>query len=279
MNKNINKITIISSKNIEKDYIKDIFRYKELLFFFSLKEFLLRYKQAFFGILWAIIQPITSIFIFTFIFSGVANIKHEGNFPYFILVFAGIIPWQLISGVLPNMTNSLVTNSNLITKVYFPRILLPISTILTGLVDLIISLLIFLLILIFLNVEIISFKLLILPILIVFTIIFISSIGILSSALSVRFRDFKFLIPYLIQIMAFLSPVGYSFSTIPNDWKVFYAINPVVLIIEGFRWSLIKEYNGYNLIIFLPSFILTLLLFFIGLSYFRKTEKYFADRI
>ncbi|OJU81843.1 MAG: phosphate ABC transporter permease [Chlamydia sp. 32-24] len=270
-------ILIIDPKNIQKEYLKDLFRYKELFYFFCWRDTLVRYKQAIFGIAWALIRPILHMLVFTLVFSKVAKLSSNNvNYPLFVL--AGMLPWQLFSNAIMDCSNSIINNSHLITKTYFPRMLIPGAQIIVHFTDFCVGTTVLLLALIFMGygslLSIIFF-----PIFIALTLILCLGCGLWLSALTVKYRDFKFIVPFLIQFGVFVSPVGYGTFSIPEKYQIFYFANPMVGIIDGCRWSLFGiTYPGIAYSI-LFSIVINLSLLITGFRYFRKMETSFADGI
>ena len=275
----MNSTNIIISPNItNKNYWKDVFIYRELFFVLAWRDVSVRYKQTIIGLAWALIQPITTMIVFTLIFEKVAKLPTEGTAPYALLVFAGLLPWQLFSTSLNGASNSLISNANLITKVYFPRIIVPASAVVVAFVDFLISFIILLILFIWYGYKP-SIQILTLPLFMIMALIASIGPGLWIAALNVKYRDFKYILPFMIQIGLYVSPVGFSSSVIPEKWMLLYYINPIAGVIDGFRWAIL----GRESKIFLPGFILSLFiittLMIIGIKKFRKMEKNFADLI
>lgn len=272
------KITKIEAKSSAISILKEIIEYKDLFYHLASRDLKVRYKQTVIGSLWAILRPILTMIIFSFIFGKIAKLQSDGDFPYELMVFSAIIPWTLFSSIIQESSQSLINNPHLINKVYFPRIIIPSSTVLVNLVDFSLTLLIFIPILLINNIEI-SYK--------IFTLLFFTTILILSaiglgywlSAINIKYRDFRYIIPFLLQLGLYISPVGFSSNIIPEDWKIIYYLNPIVSIIEGFRWSLLSTEEP----IYLPGLFLSvstsIFLFISGIAYFQNYERRFADII
>jgi lipopolysaccharide transport system permease protein len=276
--KNMSKFRlVIESGRLERNYWKDLWHYKELFAFIAWRDILVRYKQTVIGIAWSVIRPLLTMIVFTIIFGKVAKLPSDGV-PYPILVFAAMLPWQFFSNTLSEGGNSLIINSNMITKVYFPRIIIPTTSMIVSLIDFIISFAIMCVLLIF-YLYAPSWKIIFFPGFLGLAIL--TSLGITFgiSALNVKYRDFRYVVPFIIQFGLYISPVGFSSSVIPEKWRLLYSLNPMVGVIDGFRWSI----TGDNSIIYWPGFFLSLgvaiLLFIIGIKYFRTTEREFADVI
>jgi lipopolysaccharide transport system permease protein len=268
---------IIEAGASERHYWTDLWRYRELFYILSWRDIQVRYKQTAIGAAWSIIRPLLTMIIFTVIFGRIAGMQNKGAAPYAIMVYAGMLPWQFFSNALAEASSSLVGNANLITKVYFPRMIIPASSVIVSLVDFGISFLLMLVLLVWFR-YVPSWHIVFLPI---FTITaFLASLGtgLYITALNVKYRDFRYIIPFIVQFGLYISPVGFSSTRIPEKWRLLYSLNPMVGVIDGFRWSILGEEQLY-----MPGFILSniviILFCFIGVRYFRKTEKSFADNI
>jgi lipopolysaccharide transport system permease protein len=260
-----------------KQYWRDIWRYRGLFYFLAWRDILVRYKQTVIGIAWSVIRPLLTMIVFTVIFGRLAKLPSEGV-PYPILVFAAMLPWQLFSNSLSESSNSLISGRNMITKIYFPRLIVPTSSVIVCLVDFLISLAILGVLMIWYH-FVPGWRILLLPFFLFFALTTAVGAGLWISALNVKYRDFRYIIPFIVQFGLYISPVGFSSAVVPEKWRLLYSINPMVGVIDGFRWSII----GGNSQIYLPGFFLsvglTLVIFLLGLSYFRKTERTFADVI
>ena len=268
---------IIEPGRIEKEYFKDLWRYRELFYFLALREILVRYKQTILGIAWAVIRPLLTLIIFSVVFGKLAKLPSDG-IPYPLLVLAGLLPWQLFSNALLESSNSLVSNSNMISKVYFPRIIIPTSFTMVSLVDFSISFCLYIILLISYG-CLPGIQILLLPLFILIAFISSLGIGLLFSALNVKYRDVRYIVPFIVQLGLYISPVGFNSSVVPDHWRLLYSLNPMTGVIDGFRWCLL----GKESFIYWPGFVLSIgivsLLFLAGFTYFRKTEKTFADII
>jgi lipopolysaccharide transport system permease protein len=275
---NSHQITIIEADRTEHLYWKDLWKYRELFYFLAWRDILVRYKQTEIGVAWALIRPFLTMVIFTVIFGKLARLPSEGSVPYPIMVFAAMLPWQFFANALSECSNSLISNANLISKVYFPRLIIPTSAVVVSFVDFLISGIILLGLMAWYN-FVPSWRILTLPFFI--AIAFASSIGagLWFASLNVNYRDFRYIVPFIVQFGLYVSPVGFSSQVIPESWRLVYSLNPMVGVIDGFRWSILgKESNLY-----LPGFLLSLalvsLLLISGIWFFRKTERTFADII
>jgi lipopolysaccharide transport system permease protein len=277
MSKNDENILIIEAGKTEKQYWHDLWKYRELFYFLAWRDIISRYKQTVLGVLWSILRPVLTMIVFTIIFGKIARLP-SGNIPYPIMVFVAMLPWQLFASSLSQSSESLVANAGMVSKVYFPRMILPASSIIVAFVDFFVSFIILGIIMAFYR-FIPSWKIIFVPVFLLLTFLLSFGLGLVLSALNVKYRDFRHIVPFIVSFGLYVSPVGFSSDVIPQKWKLLYSINPMVGIIDGFRWSIIgQEINIYNLG-FLISIILTFLVLIIGIIYFRKTEKTFADRI
>ena len=271
------KELIIEAGRTEAQYWRDLYRYRELFYFLSWRDILVRYKQTVIGVAWAVIRPFLTMVVFTIVFGKLAKLPSEGA-PYPILVFSAVFPWQFFANALSETSNSLIGNANLISKIYFPRLIIPASSVITSFVDFLISGVILVALLIWYQ-FVPGWRVVTLPFFV--AIAFAASIGcgLWLAALNVKYRDFRYIIPFIVQFGLFISPVGFSSGIIPGKWRLLYSINPMVGVIDGFRWAII----GGETLIYWPGFVLSLSLVVIilvtGLRYFRKTEKTFADVI
>ena len=275
----MNKIEsiVIEAGRVERHYWLDLWRYRELFYFLAWRDIIVRYKQTIIGIAWALIRPLLTMIVFTIVFGKLAKLPSNGA-PYPILVFAAMLPWQFFASAFTEAGNSLVGNANMISKVYFPRLVMPTSAVIVSFVDFIISFAILICLMAWYD-FVPEIHIIFLPLFI--SIAFMTSLGagLWIASLNVRYRDFRYIIPFIVQIGLYISPVGFSSSIIPDQWRLLYSMNPMVGVIDGFRWSIL----GGKYQLYLPGFILSLAIvtaiFATGLFYFRKTEKTFADVI
>lgn len=268
---------IIQAGKTEKQYWKDLWRYRELCYFLAWRDILVRYKQTFIGLAWAILRPFLTMVVFTIIFGNIAKLPSQ-NAPYAILVFTGLLPWQFFANALGDCSNSLISNSNLISKVYFPRLIIPISAVVVSFVDFFISGIILVGLMAWYD-YIPSWRILSLPLFILIAFLASLGAGLWISALNVQYRDFRYIVGFLIQFGLYISPVGFSSNLVPEKWQFLYSLNPMVGVIEGFRWAILKgdyllNWQGITL-----SLLLVVLMGWGGLTYFRKVERRFADII
>lgn len=271
-----NEIIIEPGRSI-KNYWRDLWRYRELFYFLSWRDILVRYKQTVIGIAWSIIRPLLTMVVFTFVFEKLAKLPSEGV-PYPILVYSAMIPWQFFSSSFSESSNSLISNANMISKIYFPRLIVPISSVIVNLVDLVISFLIFGGLLFWYR-FIPGWQVLALPLFLLLAIMAALGSGFWLAALNVKYRDFRIIVPFIVQFGLYISPVGFSSNIIPEKWRLLYSINPMVGVIDGFRWALLRGRAEIYWPGFFISFLITLSIFIFGIKYFRKTERVFADVI
>lgn len=237
----------------------------------------MRYKQTALGAAWSILRPLLTTIIFTVVFNKVAKLQSPAALPYAVLVMAGLLPWQFFSTALTEASNSLIGSTNLISKVYFPRLIIPASAIMTSLVDFGISFLLLLAMMAFYQLMP-DIRIVFLPFFVLMALLASLGLGLLVTALNVKYRDFRYIIPFLVQIGLYITPIGFSSSIVPAEYQLLYNINPMVAVIDGFRWSIFGQGNLYVPGLFV-SLGVTVFFLVLGVWYFRKTEKSFADTI
>ncbi len=268
---------IIEAGRTEGQYWKDLYCYRELFYFLSWRDILVRYKQTVIGVAWAVIRPFLTMVVFTIVFGKLAKLPSEGA-PYPILVFSAVLPWQFFANALSETSNSLIGNANLISKIYFPRLIIPASSVITSFVDFLISGAVLVLLIIWYQ-FLPGWRIFTLPLFIVIAFAASMGCGLWLTALNVKYRDFRYIVPFIVQFGLFISPVGFSSSIVPEKWRLLYSINPMVGVIDGFRWGII----GGETRLYWPGFLLSVALVMIilatGIRYFRKTERTFADVI
>ena len=268
---------IIEPNKTTADFIYELVKFRELFVFMALRDILVRYKQTVIGVAWSVIRPLLSMVIFTVIFGRVAKLPSEGV-PYPIMVFSALLPWQYFANSMSSSSESFLRASTMISKIYFPRIILPTSAVLVSAVDFVISF-------VLLCILMLVYRFMPSPMIFLLPVFFIPAtttalgIGYFFSAVGVRYRDFRHIMPFIVQFGLYVSPVGFSSSVIPDRWRLLYSLNPMVGVIDGFRWCI----QGTASSLYLPGFIISLisstLIFWYGLKYFRKTERTFADYI
>lgn len=272
----------IEAGRTEKHYWFDLWRYRELFLILAWRDVAVRYKQTVAGAAWAIVQPLMSLIIMTIIFGKVAGLPSVGNAPYAVMVFAAMLPWQFFANALSSSSQSVVSNAGLISKVYFPRLIIPMSSVVVSLVDFLIACSILAGLMVWFQ-SWPTWRLLTLPLFVVLAILAALGPGLIITALTVRYRDFRFIIPFIVQFGLYVSPVAYSSEVVREKLgeKLFllYSLNPMVGVIDGFRWAILGGAARFNWPGFTLSLMLAVVLFFAGITYFRKTERAFADVI
>lgn len=268
---------VIEAGRKKKDIFRELWRFRELFFFLSWKDILVRYKQTVLGVSWSVFQPLITMVIFTLVFGKLAKMPSE-DVPYPILVYAGILPWQFFANSLTECSSSLINNMHLVSKIYFPRIIIPVSKIIVTLIDFVISFILLVLLMVVFN-RLPGWGTAVIPLLLLATMLLSLGLGLWFSALNVRYRDFRYVVPFIVQLGLYISPVGFSSTVVPGKWRLLYSLNPMAGIIDGFRWALLRGQTR----LFVPGFIISLLLvlviFLSGFLYFRKVERSFADLI
>jgi len=268
---------VIAAGRSERNYWRDLWRYRELFYFLVWRDLLVRYKQTVIGVAWAVIRPLATMLVFTVVFGRLAKLP-SGGVPYPVLVFAAMLPWQFVSSALSESANSLIGNANLISKIYFPHLIVPAGSVIVSFVDFALSAA-FLVGLMAWYGYWPDARVLALPLFIVLAFATALGPGLWLCALNVKYRDFRYVVPFLVQFGLYISPVGFSSDIVPERWRLLYSVNPMVGVIDGFRWCLLHgraTLYGPGLAL---SVVLSALLFWSGLRYFRQTEKTFADVI
>ncbi len=270
---------VIEAGRAEQQYWRDLWRYRELFYFLAWRDILVRYKQTAIGVAWAILRPLLTMIVFTIIFGRLT--KLPSTIPYAVLVFAGLLPWQFFATALAEASNSLIGNANLISKVYFPRLIVPAGAVITSLVDFLISFVILLGLMIWYR-FLPGWQFLTLPLWTVWAFLVALGPGLYITALNVKYRDFRYVIPFIVQFGLYISPVGFSSAAVEKNLhisRVLYSINPVVGVIDGFRWAI----GGAAEPLYWPglavSAVLTVFFLWLGVWYFRRMERTFADII
>jgi len=269
---------IIEPGRTEKNYWADLWRYRELFLILAWRDISVRYKQTIIGILWAILRPFMTMVVFTVIFGPIAKLPSDGSAPYALMVFAAMLPWSLFSTSLSEASGSLIGNANLLGKVYFPRLIIPTAPLVTAFIDFIITFVMLIGMIVYYQFAP-GWTMLLLPLFILLALLASLGPGLWITALNVKYRDFRYIIPFVVQFGLYVSPVGFSSKIVPEKWRLLYSLNPIVGVIDGFRWCIL----GGNSPVYLPGFLLslTIIAFFLwlGVSRFRKMEKTFADII
>lgn len=271
-------VIILEPGRTEKHYWRDLWHYRELFQVLAARDISVRYKQTLIGALWAVIRPVLTMVVFTIVFGKLAKLPSDGNAPYPLMVFAAMLPWQFFATALADSSNSLVGNANLISKVYFPRLIVPTSAVMVAFVDFLISFVILGCMMVYYQ-FVPGWQFLLLPF---FSILaFGASLGpgLWITSLNVKYRDFRYVIPFLIQFGLYLSPVGFSSSIVPEKWKLLYSLNPMVGVIDGFRWCILGDESPIDWTACGLSLLVTIIFLIVGIRQFRKMEKTFADLV
>jgi lipopolysaccharide transport system permease protein len=269
---------ILEAGRADRQYWRDLWRYRELFFILAWRDVAVRYKQTVVGFAWAFVRPFMTMVVFTVVFGHIARLSSGDVTPYAVMVYGGLLPWTLFSSVFGDASASVMTNSNLVSKVYFPRMIIPLSTIIVALIDFAVSLTILVGLMIWYR-FLPGWQIFLLPLFVVLALL--ASIGpaLWASAIVVKYRDFRFVVPFLLQFGLYASPVGFSSAIVPPEWRLLYSLNPMVGIIDGFRWCIV----GGESPIYLPGFAVSLAviaaLLWIGIACFRRIERGFADLI
>jgi len=269
---------IIEPGRAEKNYWRDLWHYRELFYILAWRDIAVRYKQTVIGVAWAVIRPFLTMVIFTFVFSRIAKLPAPGGVPYALLVMAAMLPWQFFSTAMSEASNSLIGNANLISKIYFPRLIVPAGSVITSFVDFLITLVLLAAMMAWYRFAP-DLRLLTLPLFVLLAFGASFGLGLWLCALNVKYRDFRYIVPFVVQFGLYVSPVGFSSSIVPEKWQLLYSLNPMVGVIDGFRWALLRGQTSFQLSTILTSVILTSILCLSGIWYFRRTEKSFADVI
>jgi len=267
---------VIEAGRAERHYWRDLWRYRELFRVLARRDVAVRYKQTVIGAAWAIIRPFLTMVIFTAIFGKLANLPSEGTAPYAIMVFAGMLPWTFFSSALADASGSLVGNANLISKVYFPRLIVPMAAVGVAFVDFSINFVMLVGLMVWYH-FVPGWQIVLLPAFVGLGLFAGLGPGLWLTALNVKYRDFRYVIPFLVQLGLYVSPVGYSTSIVPEKWRLLYSLNPVVGVIDGFRWCILGGESELYLPGFLFGICVTVFLMWLGIRQFRKMETSFAD--
>jgi lipopolysaccharide transport system permease protein len=270
------ELVIIAGRN-RHQYWRDLWHYRELFYFLAWRDILVRYKQTMIGVAWALLRPFMTMVVFSVVFGNLAKLPSEGV-PYPILVFAAMLPWQFFANSLGEASNSLIANANLVSKVYFPRLVVPTSAIMVSFVDFMISGMILLGLMAWYN-FVPTWRILLLPLFILITFAAAMGAGLWLCSLNVQYRDFRYIVPFIMQFGLYISPVGFSSTIVPDKWRLLYSMNPMVGVIDGFRWAILGGHSQIYWSGFLLSIGLVLVTFITGVQFFRRVERTFADVI
>jgi len=272
------RVLILEPGRTERNYWSDLWHYRELFAILAWRDVAVRYKQTVIGVAWALVRPFMTMVVFTVVFGRLAKLPSDGAAPYAVLVFAGMLPWFLFSSILSEASNSLIGNANLISKVYFPRLIVPASSAMVAVVDFCVNLLILFGIMAWYG-FMPGWRIVLLPAFVLLAVAASMGPALYVTALNVKYRDFRYIIPFVVQFGLYVSPVGFSSAIVPGEWRFWYSVNPMVGVIDGFRWCVL----GGESQLYWPGFLVSLgvVAFFLwfGLSYFRRTERAFADLV
>jgi lipopolysaccharide transport system permease protein len=268
---------LIEAGRAGQRYWRDLWLYRELFYFLAWRDILVRYKQTTVGFLWAVLRPFLTMLVFTLVFGKLAKLP-AGDAPYQILVFAALLPWQFFSSAFTEAGNSLLDNANMISKVYFPRLVIPTSAVIVSFVDFLLSFTILIGLMVWYDYWP-DWHIATLPLFVLMAFATAMGAGLWIAALNLKYRDFRYIIPFVAQIGLYVSPVGFSSAIVPEQWRLLYSLNPMVGVIDGFRWAIMRGDSPIFWPGFLVSLLLALIILFTGVRYFRKTEKSFADLI
>lgn len=269
---------VIEAGRAERHYWRDLWRYRELFVILAWRDVAVRYKQTVIGLAWAVLRPFLTMVVFTLVFGRLAHLPSEGGTPYALMVFAGMLPWYLFSSALSGAAESMLTNANLVGKVYFPRMIIPAAAIVTALIDFLVSFAILVALMLWYGFAP-GWQIVLLPVFVLLALVASLGPGLWISALNIKYRDFRFVIPFLVQIGLYISPVGFSSTIVPAQWRLLYSINPVVGVIDGFRWCILGGASPIYWPGFALSLVLIALFLWTGVRRFRATERSFADLI
>lgn len=269
---------IIESGRVEKNYWHDLWRYRELFEVLAWRDVAVRYKQTIIGVAWALLRPVLTMLVFTVIFSRLAKLPSEGNAPYPLMVMAGMLPWTFFSTALSDASNSLIGNAGLLGKIYFPRLIIPTATIVVAVVDLLISFAILCFMMVWYQFWP-SWQILLLPFFVLLAFLASLGPGLWVTSLNVKYRDFRYVMPFALQLGLYISPVGFSSSVVPEKWRLLYSLNPVVGVIDGFRWCILGTASRIYWTGLGVGMVVIVSLLLLGIRQFRQMEKTFADLI
>ncbi len=272
------RVLVLEPGRAERNYWRDLWSYRELFAILAWRDVAVQYKQSVIGVAWAVMRPLLTMVIFTILFGRIANLPSEGAAPYPVMVMTGMLAWFLVSTILSKASDSLVSNSNLISKIYFPRIVVPVASSVVALVDFAVTFVLLLLMMVVFG-FLPDWRAVFLPAFILLALLSALGPGLILSSLNVRYRDFRFALPFIVQFGLYVSPVGFTSSVVPQEWRLLYSLNPAVGVIDGFRWCLLRGEAD----IYWPGFCLSLvviaILLWLGIHTFRSTEKTFADLV
>jgi lipopolysaccharide transport system permease protein len=271
-------VLIIKPGSLASRFWRDLWSYRELFFVLAWRDVSVRYKQTVIGLLWAVLRPFLTMVVFTIIFGKLAGLPTEAGAPYALLVFAALLPWNMFSTSVADASSSLIGNSNLISKVYFPRLIIPAAAVVTSLVDFLVSLVILFGLMVWYQ-YVPGWQFVLLPIFTMMAALAAFGLGLYFSSMTAKYRDFRIIVPFALQFGLYISPVGFSISLVPDNWRLIFSLNPLVGIIDGFRWCILSGESAFNWQSVLISAGVIALLLWIGVRQFRSNESVFADVI
>jgi len=272
------RVLVLEAERAEQHYWRDIWAYRELFAMLAWRDFAVRYKQTVIGVAWALIRPALAMAVFTIVFGKIAKLPSQGGAPYAIMVFAGMLPWTFFATALAEASGSLIGNVHLISKVYFPRLIVPTAAVVVAFIDFLIGFAVLALLMAWYR-FLPPWQVVLLPAFVLLAFLASLGPGLMITALNVKFRDFRYVIPFLLQLGLYISPVGFSAKIIPAQWQLIYSLNPLVGVIDGFRWCILGPASApYWPSVYL-SVVVTALFLWLGLFTFRKMERSFADLI
>lgn len=269
-------LLVIEANRTGMLYLRDFWNYRELFFTLAWRDIIVRYKQTIVGVLWTVLRPVATMAVFTVVFGKIAKLPSDAGVPYVLMVFAGMLPWQFISGTITTGSDALVGNQALISKVYFPRMIIPTARIIMALVELLINSAIFAFLFVWFR-YIPSWHIVFLPLFLLMAVLLALGATYFISSLNVKYRDFQYVVPFIVQFGLYISPIGFSSSVVPEKWRLLYACNPVVGIVDGVRWCLFESPLMTESVI--SAAVVSVLFFLFGICFFRKMESEFADFI
>jgi lipopolysaccharide transport system permease protein len=272
------RVLVLEPGRAERHYWRDLWHYRELFAILAWRDVAVRYKQTVIGVAWAVVRPLLTMVVFTVVFGKLAGLPSDGGVPYPVLVFVGMLPWFLFASALSEASSSVAGNANLIGKVYFPRLIIPAASAVVALVDFAVNLLILVTMMAWYGV-VPGWQVVLLPVFVALAVLASLGPALFLTALNVKYRDFRYIIPFIVQFGLYVSPVGFSSAVVPETWRFWYSLNPVVGIIDGFRWCVL----GGESHLYLPGFAMSLgvvaAFLWLGIGYFRRTERSFADLV
>lgn len=269
-------VMVIKAGQKQRHYWRDLWLYRELFWVLTRRDLSVRYKQTVIGVLWALIRPALSVLVFTIVFGRIAKLPSAGAVPYSLMVFAGMLPWTFFATGLAEASNSLVTNANLVSKVYFPRMIVPTATVGVALTDFLISLCMFAALMLWYR-FLPGWQVVLLPLFLLLTLLTTVGPSLWLAAVNVKYRDFRYVIPFIVQFGLYVSPVGFTLDVVPERWRLLYSLNPMVGAIDGFRWCLLGQQSSLYLPSVMISICATVILLWLGVGKFQKMEMSLAD--